>query len=143
MGSKFDSRLADLAGGDLKAAGSLTPGDIDNLGDFYIEKIFRNIPGNAFAKKLPGQGGWTDAQFPASINVFRNKYDGILDALKMPTSEKREFLREWYRLMAKRKQGGLPDTFWKDYRQNLAGFTDDVINEDLLKEYPTWQPLKE
>ena len=123
--------------GKLDSYHSFKAVDIDALGHAYINEILSNYAGGTLNKKLPGRiGGWSDNQFPASLNTFRNTAEDVNDAMaNWSMAEKRAYLKEFYRLMAEGSEGGLPKLYWKEYKKTQAGFTQDVFNEKLLEAY--------
>ena len=50
-------------------------------------------------------------------------------------AEKRVFLKRIYAAIAKKEYGGLPKVLWSDFKVSKAGFTDDILNQDLLRRY--------
>ncbi len=112
---------------------SFSPKDIDALGDKYVDTIFVHhahyITDDLY-----------DFDVPPSIRDIRIK---IIDAggpsrqiYDVPMPDKREFLKEYARLAALKEEGGLPKDFYKRYKVNQAGFTDDVLDDQLLEAYP-------
>ena len=55
---------------------------------------------------------------------------------KFTLAQKREGLKLFFEDIAKKDASGYPKQIWKTYKKRQAGFTDDVANEALLKEYP-------
>ena len=111
----------------------MSPGDIDRLGDGYIEKIFW---GNARGVLLGVRDRtWsiisTSEKFQElSAKLLANKsIDGS------PIKLKRDYLREYFRLQALGEKGGLPKVLYNKYSKGKAGFTEDVLEEGLLRKY--------
>lgn len=136
-GSTYHTRFKAMADGHLDSYHSFNAVDIDALGAGYIDNILQSYAGGVLHKKAPGKSfGWFDDQLPESLNKFRGTVDGLKDAMsKWSLAEKRAYLKEFYRLMAEGKEGGLPKIFWSEYRKTQAGFTQDVFNEKLLDAY--------
>ena len=136
-GSKYHTRLKAMADGHLDSYHSFNAVDIDALGAEYIDKILQSYAGAVLNTKAPGASfGWLNSAMPESINKFRATVSSAKDALANWTlAEKRIYLKEFYRLMAEGKEGGLPKLFWDDFKKTQAGFTQDVFNEKLLESY--------
>ena len=121
--SGHHERLYKLNAGNLDELHSLSPVDIDNLGEVYIDRIFRQNTALGWAgdpNAIPQQIRELGAKARAS---------GTL-------ADKREFLREYYRRIALKEEGGLPKVQWKDFRPSQAGYTEDVLDKSLLESYP-------
>ena len=108
-------------------AQSVSLDDIDRLGDAWLDKL---MVGGGDGLLSPN---WKN--LPASIERFREEFAKIGDWRKAPNALKREYLKEYTRLIEKGAEGGLPKEHWKHYRKSKAGFTEDVINTDLLETY--------
>ena len=80
---------------------------------------------------------WVTAKLPDSIVPLRNRVLDRLAQKNLTMTEKREYLKEYYRLSSQKKQGGLPKPHWEDFKSSDAGFTDDVLEEALLQDYPS------
>ena len=125
--SGHHDRLYKISKGYYDEMASLSPADIDRLGPSYIDKIF-NVN-----KSL---GSLNKAKLPDSLIPLRNRLKVEFRNGTVTTAAKRAYLREYFRLVALKKDGGLPKVFWKGFRKTKAGFTDDVLDEALLKSYP-------
>ena len=100
--------------------------DIDNLGAPYIEKIWDT------------QKSFLSIDFDVSefaeapkLKAFKAKYPGKFPDL--PISEKREILKGWYTLKAMGERGGLPPFLYINYQYKTAGWTNDIMDKNLLK----------
>ena len=50
-------------------------------------------------------------------------------------NDRREWLKKFYELISKGKEGRMPEIWQKDYRKTIGGFTSDVMNKKLLLNY--------
>ena len=152
--SRHNSRLKAIWENRLDSVDSLSAKDITNLGDAYMDKIFKLRGEQLFTTGF--RLGQSAFKFPGSLNAIRDKMvarygDRIIadlgtdisqrtaasNALResLTAADKREILTEWYRLIEQGKDGGMPKNFLIDYRKTKAGFTDDVFNPKLLESY--------
>ena len=132
---RHHARLKRLWEGSLDEQDSLRVADLDNLGDKYIDKLF----------KANSATSWDRAELPASLQS-RMKWEvggkagheqKVLEIDKIAVEDKRDFLKEYYRLAAMKKDSGLPnDYWWKAYKPGKGGYTDTVLDKSLLEEYP-------
>ena len=123
------SRLKAMREGYLDSYDSLSSDYIDNLGDFYIHKIFRHKHETIF-----GRGSrWRESVLPESV---RSSMLRVRAGDRFTVEEKREALRVWYDELAKGPDSALPKTFKDSFRKSKAGFTDDAIDQTLLEGPP-------
>ena len=130
VSSGHHDRLYKISRGFRDDMTSLSPADIDRLGPSYIDKIL-----DANGLRSPN---WSTTRFrlPDSIVPLRNRVIEGRAAGTLSLDDKRAYLREFFRLVEQKDAGGLPKTFWQDFRKTKAGFTDDVLDEALLDFYP-------
>ena len=126
---EYDTRLKYLADGFTnyegkasKYAHSLTDGDLDLLGDFYIDGLTKR-----FAD--PRNRWWKDIPMP---DEFMESMQRIADGAATST-EKRAWLKSYYAELRKKGNGLFPKVWWQDYSPSYGGWVSDVLNEDLLK----------
>jgi (2Fe-2S) ferredoxin len=127
---QYDSRLKLLtsnsySGPGVKYASSLLPSDIDNLGNSYVDSLFERWTGTA--KSVIKNKG--EKSIPAELHEGIIKNTNNTDTI----SDRREWLKKFYELMQKKESGGLPKVWYEDVTKGYGGWTDDVINKDLLK----------
>ena len=127
--SNYHERLGLIWRGDRRGFGqSLSLKDLDRLGDPWMNKLMKGAPGQILTR-----GG---ADTPESIVNFRKRFSAHGPNWRAaPASLKREFLREYIRLMSLGEKGGLPREHWVQYSSSQTNFTADVLNEDLLRRY--------
>ena len=133
--AKFDQRVKYLKEGittyDGKAsqyAHSLLPKDVDNLGDSFVDGLSKR-----FADDTLGYLKKSKSNPFADIEGFVSFAEQIKSG-KATIKEKREFLKIFYEEMHKGKvKGRLPKVWYEDFRSSLGGWTDDLIDMDLLK----------
>ena len=126
---EYDTRLKYLADGFTnyegkasKYAHSLTDGDLDLLGDFYVDGLTKR-----FAD--PKNRWWKDIPMP---DEFMESMQRIADGAATST-EKRAWLKSYYSELRKKGNGVFPKVWWQDYSPSYGGWVSDVLNEDLLK----------
>lgn len=126
---EYDTRLKYLADGFTnyegkasKYAHSLTDGDLDLLGDFYIDGLTKR-----FAD--PRNRWWKDIPMP---DEFMESMQRIADGAATST-EKRAWLKSYYAELRKKGNGLFPKVWWQDYSPSYGGWVSDVLNEKLLK----------
>ena len=134
--NKYRKEFVDIKSGYMEGSDSLSPIDIDNLPDSILSKIMRNranilyqdsvdIPDElkSIAKKIRQISGITD-------RVLIEKRSGFFkDALKndkIPPSLMRDYLREYYRLVALKDKGPLSRDHWVDFKKTKTGWTEDL-----------------
>lgn len=133
--AKFDQRVKYLKEGittyDGKAsqyAHSLLPRDVDNLGESFVDGLSQR-----FADDTLGYLKNSKSNPFADIDGFVSFAEQIKSG-KATIKEKREFLKIFYEEMHKGKaKGRLPKVWYEDFRSSLGGWTDDLIDMDLLK----------
>lgn len=133
--AKFDQRVKYLKEGittyDGKAsqyAHSLLPRDVDNLGESFVDGLSQR-----FADDTLGYLKNSKSNPFADIDGFVSFAEQIKSG-KATIKEKREFLKIFYEEMHKGKvKGRLPKVWYDDFRGSLGGWTDDLIDMDLLK----------
>lgn len=133
--AKFDQRVKYLKEGittyDGKAsqyAHSLLPKDVDNLGDSFVDGLSKR-----FADDTLGYLKNSKSNPFADIDGFVSFAEQIKSG-KATIKDKREFLKIFYEEMHKGKvKGRLPKVWYDDFRSSLGGWTDDLIDMDLLK----------
>lgn len=126
---EYDTRLKYLADGFTnyegkasKYANSLTDGDLDLLGDFYVDGLTKR-----FAD--PRNRWWKDIPMPDEfMESMQRIYDGVAIA-----TEKRTWLKSYYSELRKKGNGLFPKVWWQDYSPRYGGWVSDVLNENLLK----------
>ena len=122
---KFDSRLRRLIQPEVgDYFPSLSPSDVERLGDFYIGAIVRRLIKAWHIQKRDSY--WFDA--PSYIDeavVQGNKFLGA------PIEVQRKWLQRVVSDVAQ-----LGDDLKPGYRPRMKGFTTDVINPALLERYP-------
>ena len=152
--SMHDTRLENVWKGFKRREYSLTPNDVDNLGDKYVDRLWtgEGFPAER-TKKRPAPGA-------ALFNAARNDPESLTPELrqmmrkyrtkrqfeKAPIEDKRDILKTYYSEAAKREDGELGSKLYRNYNKRRAGFTDDVLNTDLLEEYdpkPLYAPAEE
>lgn len=126
---EYDTRLKYLADGFTnyegkasKYAHSLTDGDLELLGDFYIDGLTKR-----FAD--PRNRWWKDIPMP---DEFMESMQRIADGAATST-EKRAWLKSYYAELRKKGNGLFPKVWWQDYSPSYGGWVSDVLNEKLLK----------
>ena len=126
---EYDTRLKYLADGFTnyegkasKYAHSLTDGDLDLLGDFYIDGLTKR-----FAD--PRNRWWKDIPMP---DEFMESMQRIADGAATST-EKRAWLKSYYAELRKKGNGVFPKVWWQEYSPSYGGWVSDVLNEKLLK----------
>ena len=126
---EYDTRLKYLADGFVnyegkasKYAHSLTDGDLDLLGDFYIDGLTKR-----FAD--PKNRWWQKISMP---DEFMKTMKKIADGAAT-SSEKRAWLKSYYAELRKKGNGVFPKVWWQDYSPSFGGWVSDVLNEKLLK----------
>lgn len=126
---EYDTRLKYLADGFTnyegkasKYAHSLTDGDLDLLGDFYIDGLTKR-----FAD--PRNRWWKDIPMP---DEFMESMQRIADGVATAT-EKRTWLKSYYAELRKKGNGLFPKVWWQEYSPSYGGWVSDVLNENLLK----------
>lgn len=126
---EYDTRLKYLADGFVnyegkasKYAHSLTDGDLDLLGDFYIDGLTKR-----FAD--PKNRWWQKISMP---DEFMETMKKIADGAAT-SSEKRAWLKSYYAELRKKGNGVFPKVWWQDYSPSFGGWVSDVLNEKLLK----------
>ena len=131
--SAHHTRLKQMADGELEKYTSLSPDDIDRLGEFWLDHILltTSIP-------LEEMQPWRGWKWPPSIRKWREKYKGLGQAgmLHAPLAEKRAYLRDYFERIALKEKSGMPKALWEDFRKSHAGFTAQVANVRLLEAYP-------
>jgi hypothetical protein len=128
--AKYDSRLKLLASQDwgkeaLQMRASLTPEDIDRLGDYYIQKLPEVDNMVAWKKNM----NWTPPE--DMIDLLNKAEDETLTI-----DERRQLQRLYAEKIPLKEKGGLPKLAWEDYRKTQGGWTADVLNKDALERYP-------
>ena len=122
---QFDSRLKYMWNKSygkegLRYYSSLSDGDIDLLGDKWIDRIF-----SEWKSTVHAWGG-------------RNKVMGDLEqsfiAAHGNTGGERLLLKHFYKLLSMGEKGGLPKALYQDYSSRYSGWVEDVLNEQLLKD---------
>lgn len=101
---------------------SLTDKDVDNLGDFYIDGLMKRFgdKGNLLWKKI---------EMPNDFVSLQQKiFDGTATI-----EEKRTYCKMYLAEIRKKSAGAFPKVWWKSYRPTQGGWTDDVIQKDLLR----------
>lgn len=150
---KFDARLKHIVSQDYSDIGSqymtsFSTHDIDNLGDYYIDKLagrwletadshlkakdykIGQIPEfDNLAKIIIPKTHIKKIESQASPGTFYNK-----TTFDLTISEKRKFLKELAEMFAKKDPIIKWNKFlYRDYKPTLLNWTDDVINTELLK----------
>ena len=133
--AKFDQRVKYLEEGITTYSGkaaqyamSLTPGDVDNLGDFFVDGLSKRFADSAKAfvknsRSNPFEGMDDFVSFADKINAGTATQD-----------EMRSFLKIFYEEMHKGKANGrFPKVWYDEFRGSLGGWTDDLLNPSLLK----------
>lgn len=133
---KYDERLkyvwegSEYDGPASKYLASLKPKDIDMLGDGYIRSLEKRWVetakgwANNSAKGING--------LPETLrDVVRRK----MEHQSLSTTELRDWFKDFYTRMAQKQEGGLPKSWYEDYRKSFGGFTEDVYNKNLLESY--------
>lgn len=126
---KFNTKLKELENAftdyDDKASQiihSLTDKDIDNLGDFYIDGLMKRFGDK---KNL----WWKKIEMPNDFVSLRQKvFDGTASI-----EEKRTYCKMYLAEIRKKSAGAFPKVWWKSYRPTQGGWTDDVLQKDLLR----------
>ena len=126
--SGHHTKLHQIAHGYSEAMQSLSPTDIDALGDYYIERLFNAGPAQGLLAK-----GW-DGKITGPVAPLRNEIKAL--GSEATTAQKRAYLRAYYEARALKADSGLPKVHWEDYRPTQADFTDDVLDTSLLERYP-------
>lgn len=147
----------------LRAKSSLTARDVDNLGDSYIDVwieefgtlhpgwisgkkgvldddmidfVIRNT--NAY-KKASGKRDFETVQLLIKRGYAEMTPDNKVRIIKkiepVTMEEKREFMKKFLKELSLKEKGRLDRYLWQHYRPTLGGFTDDVFNKELLKNY--------
>jgi hypothetical protein len=106
-------------------AASLNDTDIDNLGDYYIDKLAKRWIDTSRSVEKKTKGKWTPPE----------ELKSGIRAEKLSSSEKRSWLKKFYKRMAMGKDSGYIDAWWKDYRKSIGGFTADIAHKPLLEKY--------
>lgn len=126
---EYDTRLKYLADGftnyegkAAKYARSLTDGDVDLLGDFYIDGLTKK-----FAD--PRNGWWKKISMPED---FMSDMQKIAEG-SASSDMKRKWLKTYYAEIRKKKDGAFPKVWWEEYSPSFGGWVSDVLNEKLLK----------
>lgn len=126
---KFDSRISllersftDYDDVPTRFCLSLTNKDIDNLGDYYIDGLCGRFADsrNSF---------WKEIKMDDTFNSLLDK----VSKNKASISEKREYIKLYLSEIRKKGAGQFPKVWWENYRPKLGGWTNDVLNEELLK----------
>ena len=65
-------------------------------------------------------------------DTFNSLFDKV-SKNKASVSEKREYIKLYLSEIRKKGAGQFPRVWWENYRPKLGGWTDDVLNEELLK----------
>lgn len=127
--SQFDTRLkvleqsfTDYGDAQSRMCLSLTDNDIDNLGNFYIDGLCKR-----FADKK--NGFWRSITMDDEFNNLFYK----VSSGNATQPEKKAYIKLYLSEIRKRDKGNFPKEWWSDYRPSLGGWTDDVLNEGLLK----------
>ena len=136
---RHHTRLHQIWGGFLDETSSLSPDDIDRLGDAWMGRIMGGTPGLMIGGRIKGGTAFVPKNVSPTLRTLVAKllpYKGsAAEWVNAPAADMRAYLREYYRLMALGGQGGLPSAHWKAYRSSHAGFVEDVANENLLVRY--------
>ena len=134
--SPFHSRLKSIANGEVnKFTTSLSAKDIDNLGEYYLDKLITTQ-----TVKLFEEYGYDT--FPASLLQWKVDYQfdsfNVADApiLKASVAKKRQFLKDWFRNVAQKDKGFMPHWAWAEYKKTYVNWAHDVYNKELLQGYP-------
>ena len=152
--SRYNSRLKRIDDVYLDSAESLSPSDIDRLGDAYIDKVLKAETGPfAFSdvarpsqrlsyaetvrRKQDRDRLWKDARSLVDVHV-KYDHDPARFYREASLADKRSYLKDYYARKAiskatKGAEGGLPKLFWEKYRPTQAGFTADVMDARLLR----------
>ena len=128
--------------GSNDAFDSLSPADIDNLPLPLIKQgvsrktrliftAFDECPDELkpMAKRLRQIVGIKDGM--SSSEIVRLK-DNALQSNKIPEQLMRDYLKEYYRLVALKKNGPMPRWAWVNFRSTDAGWTEDLVDKSVL-----------
>lgn len=141
--SKFDSRLKAIIDQHVSGEGgkyvrSLSVEDIDRLGDEYIKKLEYSEMLRTRQENLKRYGNKIE-KHPPEIQSILDKYKTTKGSSfltgEVSLEEERKVARYAVGEIAKKEKGAFDKTLWDDYRESLSGWTEDVINKDLLKGY--------
>ena len=131
VSSGHHRQLWGILRGELDTMDNLSPVDIDNLGEVYINKLFSN---SAVRWLKP------DSDLIAGVKTgpLRETVErtSTIAAENITLADKRALLRAWHREVELQDAGGLEKVMWKDYKKTKAGWTDDVLEKRLLDDYP-------
>ena len=128
--------------GSNDAFDSLSPADIDNLPLPLIKQgvsrktrliftAFDECPDELkpMAKRLRQIVGIKDGM--SSSEIVRLK-DNALQSNKIPEQLMRDYLKEYYRLVALKKNGPMPRWAWVNFKSTVAGWTEDLVDKSVL-----------
>lgn len=118
------SRLYAIRNGMDGAVDSLSPDDIDALGDYYIEWVFKRTYGDLRPRTLQ------TTTWPDTVSPWVHR---LRDGEPFTVEQKREALTAWYEELAKGPDSRLPYYVVRAYRKSKAGFTDDMMDQTLLE----------
>jgi hypothetical protein len=120
--AKFEKSIFDYEGKAEQLVLSLSDNDLDNLGDYYVNKLAERF-GDA-------RNNWWK-----KINMDDNFFSLLDKVYKGEASieEKRKYLKMYYGEIRKQKDGKFPKVWWENYRKSREGWTDDIFSELLKK----------
>ena len=129
--ARYDARLKSLWEKHLSNLQSLSPTDVDRLGDQWIEKLWDHWSIHPSSRIGP-----TDVP-----EKLRSRVAALKRGSEFTLKEKRAFMRDWQEELWAMKKNKDNRFSWKgatvDMKSSLSNFTDDVFNEDRLKAYLT------
>ena len=125
--SSQHERLYRISRGFYDEMRGFSAADLDRLGRPYIDEIWKDWSPQILGTTDPRRS----ITRPQHIADWATKNAG-----KLTLEKKREGLKLFFEDIAKKESSGYPKQIWSYYRKSQAGFTDDVANEALLKEYP-------
>ena len=138
ISSGKNAKLQRIMQGDARPLSELSHKDIDLLGDSYIEKMLSADDNHGMPFKFLIQSITFGDRIP-------KKLKGLVDQIfesgvkSSPISLKRAYVREFYKMMyedADNRGSIMPKDFSVIYYKSKTGWTEDVIDKELLKKYP-------
>jgi SPP1 gp7 family putative phage head morphogenesis protein len=128
---KYDTRLKGIWEGEYDGPGaryaaSITPADLDRLGDPWIDNLSKRWMDSAKSFNKSKPGSVPDELLPGLEEMEKGT---------LSTDDARDWLRKFFARMQKKKDSGLPKVWWEDVRPTYGGFTEDVANTKLLERY--------
>lgn len=133
--AKYDQRVTLLEEGFTRYDGdatiyahSLQPSDVDRLGDYFVDGLSKR-----FADSTSAVRKYSSEKFFEGMDDFVTFAEKIKDG-SSTVEERRTFLKMFYEEMQKgKKVGRFPKEWYEHYRKTFGGWTDDLLNPELLK----------